>query len=48
MTIALEPETQIEVGGVVVLLKVEDNYVIEPGGPRRLTTAPRVNPVSPG
>lgn len=46
MTIALEPETQVEVGGVMVLLKVEDNYVIESDGLRRLTTAPRLMPTS--
>jgi Xaa-Pro dipeptidase len=46
MTIALEPETHVEVDGVAILLKVEDNYVVEPGGLRRLTTAPRVVPMS--
>lgn len=46
MTIALEPETQVEVGGATILLKVEDNYIVEAGGLRRLTTAPRPRPTS--
>ena len=46
MTIALEPETQVEVDGVTILLKVEDNYVVESTGLRRLTTAPRLMPMS--
>jgi Xaa-Pro aminopeptidase len=45
MTIALEPETQVEVDGVLILLKVEDNYVVESDGVRRLTTAPRLLPI---
>lgn len=45
MTIALEPETQVEVNGDVILLKVEDNYVVESHGLRRLTTAPRTMPI---
>jgi len=48
MTIALEPETQIEVDGVTILLKVEDNYVVESNGLRRLTTAPRSMPSNLG
>ena len=46
MAIALEPETQVEVDGVMILLKVEDNYVVESTGVRRLTTAPRLRPMS--
>jgi Xaa-Pro aminopeptidase len=46
MTIALEPETQIEVDGVTILLKVEDNYLVESTGLRRLTSAPRLMPMS--
>ena len=46
MTIALEPETQVELDGVAILLKVEDNYVVESSGLRRLTTAPRPMPTS--
>ena len=46
MTIALEPETQIELDGVTILLKVEDNYVVESNGLRRLTTSPRSMPTS--
>jgi Xaa-Pro aminopeptidase len=45
MTIALEPETHVEVNGTAILLKVEDNYVVEAGGLRRLTTAPRARPI---
>jgi len=44
MTIALEPETQVVLDGVAILLKVEDNYVVESSGLRRLTTAPRTMP----
>jgi Xaa-Pro aminopeptidase len=46
MTIALEPETQVELDGAAILLKVEDNYVVESSGLRRLTTAPRLMPTS--
>lgn len=46
MTIALEPETQVVIDGVSILLKVEDNYVVESNGLRRLTTAPRLMPTS--
>lgn len=46
MTIALEPETQVEIDGVSILLKVEDNYVVESSGLRRLTSAPRPLPTS--
>jgi Xaa-Pro aminopeptidase len=46
MTIALEPETQVELDGVSILLKVEDNYVVESSGLRRLTSAPRPIPTS--
>lgn len=41
MTIALEPETQVEINGATILLKVEDNYVVQGDGVRRLTTVPR-------
>lgn len=40
MVIALEPETRVEVKGRVMLLKVEDVYVIEGQGVRRLTDSP--------
>ncbi len=46
MTIALEPETQVEIDGATVLLKVEDNYAVEAHGLRRLTTAPRPVPTA--
>jgi len=46
MTIALEPETQVEIDGATVLLKVEDNYAVEADGLRRLTTAPRLVPTA--
>lgn len=39
MVISLEPETGVEVNGRLVLLKVEDNYVVESDGLRRLTGA---------
>src|SRR5215475_282889 len=39
MVISLEPETGVEVGGRLIILKVEDNYVVEEGGLRRLTDA---------
>jgi Xaa-Pro dipeptidase len=39
MVISLEPETGVEVDGRLIVLKVEDNYVVEPGGLRRLTDA---------
>ncbi|MCZ4611093.1 M24 family metallopeptidase [Streptomyces sp. Lzd4kr] len=39
MVISLEPETSVEVDGRPVLLKVEDNYVVESTGLRRLTDA---------
>ncbi len=40
MVIALEPETAVEVDGRLVVLKVEDDYVVEADGLRRLTDAP--------
>lgn len=40
MVIALEPETGVEVDGRFVLVKVEDDYLVERDGLRRLTTAP--------
>ncbi len=40
MVIALEPETTVEVDGRPVVLKVEDDYVVEGDGLRRLTDAP--------
>lgn len=39
MVIAIEPETGVEVDGRFVLLKVEDDYVVERDGVRRLTDA---------
>ncbi len=39
MVIALEPETGVEVDGRFVLMKVEDDYVVEADGVRRLTDA---------
>lgn len=45
-TIALEPETHVEVAGNTILLKVEDNYLVEQDGVRRLTTAPRQMPIA--
>ncbi len=39
MVISLEPETGVEVNGRLIILKVEDNYVVEQGGLRRLTDA---------
>ncbi len=39
MVISLEPETGVEVNGRFVLLKVEDNYVVEGQGLRRLSEA---------
>lgn len=40
MVIALEPETAVETGGRTVVLKVEDNYLVQQDGLRRLTDAP--------
>jgi Xaa-Pro dipeptidase len=40
MVIALEPETAVQAAGRVVVLKVEDNYVVQRDGLRRLTNAP--------
>jgi Xaa-Pro dipeptidase len=40
MVIALEPETAVEIAGRAVVLKVEDNYVVERDGLRRLSDAP--------
>jgi Xaa-Pro aminopeptidase len=40
MVIALEPETAVEIDGRLVVLKVEDDYVVEADGLRRLTDAP--------
>ena len=40
MVIALEPETAVEVAGQAVVLKVEDNYLVQQDGLRRLTDAP--------
>ena len=40
MVISLEPETGVEVDGRFVLLKIEDNYVVQRDGLRRLTLAP--------
>lgn len=37
MVVSLEPETTLEVGGVPVVLKLEDNFVVERTGLRRLT-----------
>lgn len=37
MVIALEPETGVRVGDGPVVLKVEDNFVVERGGLRRLS-----------
>ncbi|HET6505880.1 MAG TPA: Xaa-Pro peptidase family protein [Baekduia sp.] len=45
MTIALEPETSLEVDGQVIVLKVEDNFVVESNGLRRLTEAPTLEQV---
>ncbi len=39
MVISLEPETGVELDGRLVILKVEDNYVVEAGCLRRLTDA---------
>lgn len=38
--IALEPETTVVVDGRPVVLKIEDNFVVEAGGLRRLTEPP--------
>jgi hypothetical protein len=38
--IALEPETTVVVDGVETVLKIEDNFVVETHGLRRLTVAP--------
>jgi Xaa-Pro aminopeptidase len=40
MVIALEPETVVEIAGRALVLKVEDNYLIQQDGLRRLTNAP--------
>jgi Xaa-Pro dipeptidase len=40
MVISLEPETAVEIAGRLVVLKVEDNYLIQRDGLRRLTDAP--------
>ncbi len=40
MVIALEPETAVEVDGRVVVLKVEDDYLVGSDGLERLTDAP--------
>ena len=45
MAISLEPETGVEVDGRHVLLKVEENYIVERDGLRRLTTG-RLDPVT--
>ena len=37
--ISLEPETGLELDGEFLLLKVEDNYVVEHDGLRRLSPA---------
>lgn len=39
--IALEPETTVQIGDRKVVLKIEDNYVVEKDGLRRLSNAPR-------
>ena len=39
MVISLEPETSVTIGDVPILLKIEDNYVVERDGLRRLTDA---------
>jgi Xaa-Pro dipeptidase len=39
MVISLEPETAVEVNGRLIVLKVEDNYVVQSDGLRRLTDA---------
>lgn len=39
MVISLEPETAVEIDGRLIVLKVEDNYVVESDGIRRLTDA---------
>jgi Xaa-Pro aminopeptidase len=44
MTISLEPQTQVDVGGTPVIVKLEDNYAVESGGLRRLTGEPRAHP----
>jgi Xaa-Pro aminopeptidase len=38
--IALEPEVTVTVDGVETVLKIEDNFVVEASGLRRLTEAP--------
>jgi Xaa-Pro aminopeptidase len=38
MCIALEPETSVEVAGKLVVVKIEDNFVVEEHGLRALTT----------
>ncbi len=40
MVIALEPETAVETAAGTVVLKVEDNYLVQQDGLRRLTDAP--------
>jgi Xaa-Pro aminopeptidase len=37
--IALEPETSVEINGIDVVLKVEDNYVVEKDGLKKLSNA---------
>jgi Xaa-Pro dipeptidase len=44
--IALEPETYIEIGGRPVVLKVEDNFIVEANGLRTLSTATHAPDVS--
>jgi Xaa-Pro dipeptidase len=39
MVISLEPETAVDVNGRLLVMKVEDNYVVEADGIRRLTDA---------
>ncbi len=40
MVIALEPETAVQTAERTVVLKVEDNYLVQQDGLRRLTDAP--------
>lgn len=37
--IALEPETSVEINGINIVLKIEDNYVVEKDGLRKLSNA---------
>ena len=39
-TIALEPETVVEVGGESVVLKIEDNFLVTDDGLRMLSEVP--------